>query len=216
MIDLPSLFFGAFAVAFALTLVEICKQTRRIARRGRAASLQNGYLYMIWAEHMVNLAFAIITILYLNGVIRGSFAFYFATVTLWALQTQILTQIIANRVSLIMVSRKRAKWMRLGLFILVLGVNVGVFIIWIPAWLENSKPRHKRLNDIFEKVEKIFFLLFYFGLNLFFIYLVRFRLIAGGLPKYWALFKVNAVLIVLATAMDAALLGMLSLSDSYT
>ncbi|KAJ6781162.1 hypothetical protein PWT90_08255 [Aphanocladium album] len=215
MIDLPSLFFGAFVCAFAFTLIEICKQTRRIARRGRVWSSKNGYLYMIWIEHIVNLVFAVSTILYLNGTIHGSFAFYFGTVTLWTIQTQILGQIIANRVSLIMVSRKRAKWMRLGLFVLVLGVNIGVYVIWIPAWLSHSTPRHKRLNDIFEKFEKSFFLAVDLGLNLLFLYLVRFRLIAGGLPKYWALFKMNALLIVVSTAMDATLLGMLSLSDPY-
>lgn len=213
--DLPSLFFGAVMVAFAFTLIEIGKQTRRILRRGPAASWTNGYLYMIWAELLVNFIFAIITILRLNDAIRGSFSFYFGTVVLWALQTQILTQIVANRVSLIMVSRKRAKWMRLALFALILVVNIGVFAIWIPAQLHDATDRQIRLNDAFEKFEKTFFLVVDFALNIFFIYLVRFRLIAGGLPKYWALFKMNVALIVVSTAMDASLLGMLTLPDHY-
>ncbi len=215
MIDLPSLFFGAFVGAFAFTLLEVCKQTRRIVQRGRAWSWQNGYLYMIWTEILVNLVFAVVTILHFNESVSGTLAFYFGTVTLWALQTQMLSQIIANRVSLIMVSRKRATWMRWGLFALILGVNVGVFIIWIPAYLPGATPRQKNLNNLFEKIEKSFFLVVDLGLNGFFLYLVRFRLIAGGLPKYWALFKMNAVLIVVSTAMDAALLGTLSLPDPY-
>ena len=73
---------------------------------------------MIWSEAIVNLVFAIITILHFNGNLQGTLAFYFGTVTLWALQTQILSQIIANRVSLIMMSRPRATWMRWGLFVL--------------------------------------------------------------------------------------------------
>ncbi|TQV91741.1 hypothetical protein IF1G_09807 [Cordyceps javanica] len=193
MIDLPSIYFGALLGAFAFTLLEICNQTRRIVQRAGAWGWQNSYLYMIWSEAIVNLVFAIITILHFNGNLQGTLAFYFGTVTLWALQTQILSQIIANRVSLIMMSRQRATWMRWGLFVLILGVNAGVYVIWIPAYLPDASPQRKRLNDIFEK----------------------FRLIAGGLPKYWALFKMNTVLIVVSTAMDAALLGMLSLSDPY-
>ncbi|ATY62142.1 hypothetical protein A9K55_009138 [Cordyceps militaris] len=215
MLDLPSLYFGAFVGVFAFTLVEICAQTRRIVQRARAWGWANGYLYMIWSEGLVNLVLAVITILHFNDRIPGTLAFYFGTVTMWALQTQVLSQIIANRVCLIMVSRQRATWMRWGLFALILGVNVGVYIIWIPAYLPNAGPGRKRLNDIFEKFEKSFFLVVDLGLNAFFLYLVRFRLIAGGLPKYWALFKMNLVLIVVSTAMDAALLGMLSLSDPY-
>lgn len=215
MIDLPSLFFGALVGVFPYALTEICKQTRRIIDKSRGRSWQNAYLWMIWIEAIVNVAFSIITILYLNGVIEGSFAFYFGTVTLWAIQTQVLSQIIGNRIALIMVSRTRAKWMRLGLFVMILAVNVTVFVIWIPAYLPDATVENRRLNDIFEQFEKSFFLAVDLGLNLFFLYLVRFRLIAGGLPKYWLLFKMNAVLIVISVAMDAALLGMLSLPYPY-
>ena len=71
------------------------------------------------------------------------------------------------------------------------------------------------LNNAFEKAEKTFFLLTDLGLNLYFLYLVRFRLIALGLNKYWLLFKVNVAIVFLSTGMDALLLGMLSLPDPY-
>lgn len=135
--------------------------------------------------------------------------------TLWAVQTQLLSQIIANRVSIIMVNRHKAKWLRLGLFVSILAVNIVVYVIWITAHMPNATPAQQERNAIFEKAEKTFFLVVDLGLNILFLYLVRFRLIAGGLSKYWRLLKMNAVLVVVSTAMDAALLGMLSLPDPY-
>lgn len=215
MIDLPSLFFGAFIGAFCYTLAEICKQTSRIISRSGIWAWKNAYLYVIWIELIVNLVFAIITILYLNNVIRGTFGFFFATLILWTLQTQILVQIIANRIGLIMVNRSRTKWMRLTLFLVILGVNAGVFVVWIPAQLSDGVDGDKaRLNYIVERFEKSFFLAIHLGLNLFFLYLIR-RLIVGGLGKYQRLLKMNGLLIGISTTMDAALLGLLSLSNTY-
>ncbi|KAJ6783007.1 hypothetical protein PWT90_08342 [Aphanocladium album] len=211
--DLPSLYFGAFLGVFPFTIVKVVSQTEKILRRSRP--LQNSYLYMIWTEAIVNFIFSIITILYLKEVIPGSFAFYFGTVTLWAIQTQLLSQIIANRVSIIMVNRHKAKWLRLGLFLSILAVNIVVYVVWISAHMPNATPAQKHLNDNFEKAEKTFFLVVDLCLNFLFLYMVRFRLIAGGLSKYWRLLHMNAVLVVLSTAMDAALLGMLSLPNAY-
>lgn len=137
------------------------------------------------------------------------------SVTLWAIQTQLLSQIIANRVSLIMVSKRKAKWLKICLACGIGCVNVGVYVIWTSAYLPNATPAQKHLNDVFEKIEKSFFLVVDLGLNLCFLYLVRFRLISGGLNKYWPLFNLNTALICVATAMDAALLGMLSLPNPY-
>ena len=135
--------------------------------------------------------------------------------TLWAVQTQLLSQIIANRVSLIMVNRRKAKWLKIGLAIGIGCVNIAVYVIWTSAYLPQATPEQKHLNAIFEKAEKSFFLVVDLGLNLLFLYLVRFRLIAGGLSKYWPLFNLNSALVCISTAMDAALLGMLSLPDPY-
>jgi len=53
------------------------------------------------------------------------------------------------------------------------------------------------------------------GLNIYFLYLVRSRLIANGLTKYNALFQFNACMVVVSVLMDALLLGMLSLPNQY-
>lgn len=73
-----------------------------------------------------------------------------------------------------------------------------------------------KLNKIWERVEKTLFLLTDLGLNFYFLHLVRSRLIAKGLTKYSRLFNMNAVLVLVSVAMDALLLGMLSLPNEFT
>lgn len=114
-----------------------------------------------------------------------------------------------------MVDRRRANWLKFGLFSAICGVNAAVYVIWTRAHLEGATPDQIRLNDAFEKAEKAFFLVVDLGLNLYFLYMVRFRLIALGLNKYWLLFKFNAAIVGLCTTMDACLLGMLSLTNPY-
>jgi hypothetical protein len=67
--DLASIYFGLFLGVFAFTFAKAVEQTRGIWERTR--SLANLYLYMIWVEAWVNFVFALITYLYLNGIIQG-------------------------------------------------------------------------------------------------------------------------------------------------
>ncbi|OAQ78337.1 hypothetical protein VFPBJ_06456 [Purpureocillium lilacinum] len=212
-IDLAVLYFGLFLGIFPFTLVKVAEQTRKILSRSRG--LHNAYLYMIWVEALVNLVFALVTFLYLKGVIPGTTAFYCGTVLLWAVQTQLLSQIIANRVSLIMVHKHKARWLKIGLFVSITCVNIVVWVIWVRAHEPYATPFDVELNDYFEKTEKSFFLIIDLGLNMLFLYLVRFRLIASGLSKYWRLFKFNIGMVALSTSMDILLLGFLSLPDPY-
>ncbi|KAH7021705.1 hypothetical protein B0J12DRAFT_733321 [Macrophomina phaseolina] len=208
---IATLFFGLFLGLFLPTLAKVVQQTRTVWKRTRR--LSNVYLYMIWAEAVVNLIFAITTFLYLEKYIQGSFAFLFGTVTLWSIQTQLLSQIIANRVSIIMVNRRKARLLKWGLFIAIGAINIAVYAIGIPAHMLSATETQILVNNIFERIDKSFFLLLDFGLNLYFLYLVRYRLIADGLSKYWPLFKFNAAIVVIPVAMDAVLLGLLSLPN---
>ena len=114
-----------------------------------------------------------------------------------------------------MVSKRKARMLKWGLFILIGAVNISVYIIWIPAHMPSATPSMVLLDNIWERVEKAFFLLIDFGLNLYFLYLIRFRLIADGLTKYWRLFHFNAGIVCVSLSMDALLLGMLSLPNPY-
>lgn len=134
---------------------------------------------------------------------------------LWAIQTQLLPQIIANRVSLIMVNKTRAKQLKWALVIAIGCINIAVCYIWTVAQLPSATPYQVMLNHMFERAEKAFFLVIDLALNLYFLYLVRFRLIADGLNKYWRLFNFNAGMVAVSTSMDVFLLGFLSLPDPY-
>ena len=114
-----------------------------------------------------------------------------------------------------MVDKRKAMWLKLGLVSAIGCINITVGVIWTSAHMPGATTEQIYLNNAFEKAEKTFFLIIDLGLNLCFLYLVRFRLIALGLNKYWLLFKVNIAMVFLSTAMDALLLGMLSLPNLY-
>ncbi|KAI3573988.1 hypothetical protein IWW34DRAFT_706362 [Fusarium oxysporum f. sp. albedinis] len=230
--DLASIYFGLFLGVFVFTFAKAVQQTRGIWRRTQ--SLHHGYLYMIWVEAWVNFVFALVTFLYLNDIVPGSVGFYLFTgndqwdrnrvrnflannhaVALWAIQTQLLPQIIANRVALIMTNKRRARKLKWGLVLAIGCINIAVAYIWTVAHLDGATPFQVHLNLGFEKAEKSFFLVVDLALNLYFLYLVRFRLIADGLSKYWKLFNFNAGMVVISTSMDILLLGFLSLPDPY-
>ena len=128
---------------------------------------------------------------------------------LWAIQTQLLSQIIANRVSLIMTNRNKSRQLKLVLAVTITIVNISVFCIWVPAHMPGASQTRITLNNVWERVEKSFFLVLDLGLNLLFLYLVRSRLISGGLTKYWRLYNFNVGIAVVSTCMDILLLGFL-------
>ncbi|KAL5592803.1 hypothetical protein FOBRF1_013111 [Fusarium oxysporum] len=153
------------------------------------------------------------------GLFLGVFVFTFAKavqqtrMALWATQTQLLPQIVANRVALIVTNKRRATKLKLGL-VLVISV-IAVSCIWTVAQLDGAAKSQVHLNYIFEKAEKAFFLVVDLALNLYFLYLVRFRLIADGLGKYWRLFNFNVGMMIISTSMAVLLLGFLSLPNPY-
>ncbi|RYP67206.1 hypothetical protein DL771_007368 [Monosporascus sp. 5C6A] len=155
------------------------------------------------------------------GLFLGVFVFTFAKVLqqtrvgLWAIQTQLLPQIIANRVSLIMTNKRKIKKLKWSLVIAIGCINITVCYIWTTAQMPSATPYQIKVNHMFEIAEKSIFLVVDLGLNLYFLYLVRFRLIADGLSKYWRLFNFNAGIVVLSTSMDILLLGFLGLPNPY-
>ncbi|KAM6513713.1 hypothetical protein FALCPG4_016084 [Fusarium falciforme] len=213
MVDLAAIYYGLFLGIFVFTFAKGVQQTRAIWKRTH--SLHNAYLYLIWTEAWANFIFALVTFLFLNDIIHGSLGFYIVTVVLWAFQTQLLPQIIANRVSLIMTNKRRARNLKWSLVAIIGLVNIAVCYIWTVAHLDSATPAQVHLNIVFEKAEKTFFLIIDLALNLYFLYLVRYRLIADGLSKYWRLFNFNAGMVVISTSMDVLLLGFLSLPDPY-
>jgi hypothetical protein len=149
---------------------------------------------------------------YLIGKIEPSFHYYFILVVCWCLEMQCLIQIIRNRISLLIHSEREKFWLKWISFLIVLGINISVFCIWIPARLQIN-PFWIRLNNIWDRIEKGIFFLLDGGLNIYFVVLVKRKLLSGGLVKYRRLFQFNIAMIVVSLSLDVLLIGLMSLPN---
>ncbi|PVH83827.1 hypothetical protein DL98DRAFT_454441 [Cadophora sp. DSE1049] len=209
--DIVSICFGFSLGFFILTSMKAGRQTFAIYRRTH--SLLNFYAWMIWTEGLASLIMAILSWFYIRGEIQGSFGFFFALVLI-SLQTQCLLQIIANRVGLIMVDKRKARALKWTLFGFVGLINISVFVIWIPARM-NISHTFAHVNDIWDRIEKVLYLIIDGALNGYFLYLVRAKLISRGLNKYKPLFNFNAVIVGVSLSMDILIIGMMSLPNGF-
>ncbi|KAF2269535.1 hypothetical protein CC78DRAFT_604253 [Lojkania enalia] len=212
IMDVPSIAFGFLLGFSVLTASKIFRQSRAMYKRTRR--IWNPYPWMCWLELIVDVVMAVITWMFLRGDIPGSFPFYFATVALWTVQTQLLMQIIANRLALVIPDRRRGTKIKWALGIAVGIVNISVFCIWIPARMEVSET-FIHVNEIWDRIEKVIYLVIDLALNAYFLYLVRSRLITKGLTKYQSLFKFNAGIILVSLSMDVLIIAMMSLPNTY-
>lgn len=88
-------------------------------------------------------------------------------------------------------------------FILTI-VNISVFIIWIPARLQIS-DEWISINNYWDRIEKVIIGIIDIGLNSYFIYLVRTKLIDNGLVKYESLFRFNVAMAIFSMLLDVGL-----------
>ncbi|CAE6444018.1 unnamed protein product [Rhizoctonia solani] len=204
--------FGHFVVWHAL------KQTHRIRHR-------SAYITMCWLEIAACVTLSILSWLYNIGVIRHSFWIYLAVVTLWALQLQLLLQIIVSRICILLPSSSQRFWLKLTVAVWIVMISISVYCIWIPAKLQISET-YIRLNWYWDHIEKILYLLTDAALNITFIRLIRQRLVSRGvssvvylvstttdsnkLTKYDKLVAMNIRMIFVSLSMDAVIIGMLS------
>lgn len=123
---------------------------------------------------------------------------------LWVFQSQLIVQIIVNRISLLIMVKRRARNIKCGVFIIMTLINISVFIVWIPARLE-IKESWVAANNVWDRMEKTIFLFLDAALNVYFIYLVRHGLIANGLTKYAPLFRFNVAMVFVSISTDVGL-----------
>ncbi|KAH8594755.1 hypothetical protein B0O99DRAFT_687533 [Bisporella sp. PMI_857] len=197
-----------------LTTWTALKQTTQIYGRYGASKINSPYVWMIWAEIAVCLAFGIICYLHLLGQLPPSFAFYFSILTLWALQVQFLLQIIINRVSLLMPDKRKSLRLKVGVAVIITAINISVYCIWIPARLQISHS-YEYINNIWDRCEKVIYLIVDAFLNWYFIHTVQKRLVARGLKKYEPLVRFNVWIIGFSLAMDVLIIGTMSLKNSF-
>jgi hypothetical protein len=102
-----------------------------------------------------------------------------------------------------MVDQRKADQLKWAVAIFVGLINISVFIVWIPARLQIS-PRWVSINNWWDRVEKTLFGLCDISLNLYFMYLVRAKLIANGLTKYNKLLRFNMVMVFISMSLDVS------------
>ncbi|EKD14609.1 uncharacterized protein L3040_000133 [Drepanopeziza brunnea f. sp. 'multigermtubi'] len=197
-----------------LTTWTAVKQTTVIAQRYGFNRANSPYIFMVWGEILVSFIFSIICWLYLNGTIPDSFTFFFIILTTWALQVQLLLQIIVNRVSLLLVDQRQALRLKICVAVLTTAINISVYCIWIPARLQISK-NYIYVNEIWDRCEKSLYLVIGGALNLYFNHIVKQRLVRQGLVKYDRLVRYNQWLICLSLSMDCLIIGTMSLNNSF-
>lgn len=127
---------------------------------------------------------------------------------MWTIQIQCLTQILANRISLILYDPEKARRLKLGVALIIGLINISVFIVWVPARLQISETWIKA-NSIWDRIEKCIFLTVDAMLNLYFMSLVKSKLIANGLHKYKRVYYFNGLLVVLSIALDVSIPSLL-------
>ncbi|KAJ4218813.1 hypothetical protein NW757_014591 [Fusarium falciforme] len=127
-------------------------------------------------------------------------------VVFWSMQIQFILQIFINRISLLLVNKSRINGIKGGVASIVSLINLSGFCIWAPARLQIA-PIYEDINIIWDRTEKAVFLIVDLGLNLYFIYLVRSRLIACGLIKYYRLFCFNVIMVIVSVTLDCVLMG---------
>ncbi|KAH7141009.1 hypothetical protein EDB81DRAFT_692585 [Dactylonectria macrodidyma] len=208
--NISSIFWG-FSLGVALfSAAKAGRQTQRSWQRSRRVS---AYAAMIWGVWLSSMLLGVLSWCFQRQYIKPSFAFYLHIALFWAVQVQLLLQIIINRLGLLMLVPGQATKLKWAVFAIILAINISVFIIWMPARLQISET-WIRLNVIWDRCEKVIFAVVDFALNGFFIYLVRSRLINNGLAKYIPLYRMNLVLIFISLSLDVILIGLMSLKSS--
>lgn len=205
-----SVFLGLSLGSAVFAAAKAAQQTTRMWKRHRTIT---AYAIMIWLHFIASVALGIVNWFYMWGTIEPSFWLFFGILIVWVAQTQLLVQIIINRLSLLLMIRWNATKLKWGVAALMTAINISVFIVWIPARLQISES-FINFNRIWDPVEKVLFLIIDLGLNIAFIRLVKNRLIANGLTKYDKLLSGNLALVAINISLDVIFIGLMWLPNT--
>lgn len=114
-------------------------------------------------------------------------------------------QILTNRISLILYNPEKARKLKLYIFLAIGVINVSVFIVWIPARLQLSE-KWIRVNAVWDRFEKVLFLVIDGGLNYYFMWLIKSKLVANGLTKYRLVYRFNLFMVVISLSLDVSVI----------
>jgi hypothetical protein len=141
----------------------------------------------------------------------------------------LLLQIIINRIRLIVPDRRRSRLIMIIVAVLVTAINISVFNIWIPARMQINHQyaplvtikhlltsiRYMFVNEIWDRIEKVIYLIVDATLNWYFLKVVKANLINNGLQKYDKLLRFNQRIIIISLLMDVMIIGAMSIPNSF-
>ncbi|KAI0141914.1 hypothetical protein GGR57DRAFT_396445 [Xylariaceae sp. FL1272] len=209
--NVACIIWGISLATTFFTGTKASQQTWRVWKRTRSLNL---YIILVITELVSNTVLGVVSWLFLDGAAAPSFQLFFGILTLWVFQTQCIMQIIVNRIAIINPNTRTVKRLRWGTFAAILVLNISVYTIWLPARLQIS-PLWIHINEVWDRIEKVFFLLIDAGLSSYFAYLVRTRLVANGMLKYNRLFRWNVIMILFSVSLDILLIGVISLGHGF-
>ncbi|KAM5515189.1 hypothetical protein FOXYSP1_06155 [Fusarium oxysporum f. sp. phaseoli] len=161
----------AWGISLGVGLFTFAKGMRQTIKSWRRGRRMNHYIILLWLEWTSSCIMSAVTWCYLRNYIPGGFPVFFTLIFLWCIQLQALIQIIINRIAILMVNRQNAKRLKIYSFLIILCINISVFTIWIPARLQVNKTWID-INKVWDRIEKVIFLVVDAGLNLYFIHLI--------------------------------------------
>lgn len=201
--------FYAWTLGFGYFVGLHCVRESRRSKRWVST-----YLALIWAEFFACIIYGTICWLYLLHIIPPGFGIFFATTTIWAIQIQCVLQIICNRVGVLLPDDRSRLRLKLSVFAFVLLINISVYCIWVPSKM-GVDVKFKQINVVWDRVEKVIYLIIDMALNAYFIICVKRRLVAYGLRKYDALVRYNTGIAVVSVSMDVFIICMMSLKNDF-
>ncbi|KAK4176961.1 hypothetical protein QBC36DRAFT_387063 [Triangularia setosa] len=218
-LDLASFLWGAAMAIACFSFTQAVRQTRRSWLHTHKV---NTYIVLVWLEWAACVIMSVISWLFLIGIIPVDFAILFGLrnfltlwnliVVLWTIQIQCLSQILCNRLSLLIFNPHDARRLKLSVGLAVGLINVSVYCIWLPARLQISET-FIRVNNIWDRVEKALFLVIDCCLNVYFMWMVRTKLIANGLKKYELVYRFNLTMMFVSLSLDILIITLMSWED---
>ncbi|TFK96678.1 hypothetical protein BDV98DRAFT_608089 [Pterulicium gracile] len=193
--------FGYFVVYHAYQL------TMRVKR-------PTAFILLIWGEIFANLIlYGLLYILVVVGILPpDNFWVWLFIIIGWIIQLQCLIQLIVNRICILVNNRSQRRLLKWSMFAWIGFINITVAICWIPATLQIS-DKWVRATYIYDRVEKVLYLITDAGLNYMFIWIVNRQLVSNGLTKYSKLVRFNKLIIWVSLAMDVLIIGLMFMKN---
>ncbi|KAK0750509.1 hypothetical protein B0T18DRAFT_307824, partial [Schizothecium vesticola] len=138
---------------------------------------------------------------------QPSLWFFLGVILCWAVERHCLAQILANRVAVLLSSGVTARRLKWGVFVGTLVLTVSVVVVWTPGAMMISLA-WVRANEVWDRGEKICFMVGEVGLNGYFVWVVRQELVRRhGLEMYGGLWRVNVGMVAASLVLDAAVVA---------